>query len=114
MAADGEAMVKRAPRLDRSLRNSRLIDRAENEGLTRAGNAHRRDQRTVSVRARDDNPRAPSVAGFVVPELPIPFVARDGLLQLIDAAIADPIVLLCAPAGCGKTTLLTSWIRSDR
>src|SRR5439155_16150798 len=57
---------------------------------------------------------APAVTGFGVPELPAQFIPRERLMQQLDTAIQDPVVLLCAPAGWGKTTLLASWVRAGR
>jgi LuxR family maltose regulon positive regulatory protein len=37
-------------------------------------------------------------------------VARKHLLHMLDAAVNQKITLICAPAGYGKTTLLSQWI----
>lgn len=39
-------------------------------------------------------------------------VARPRLLRLLDRAWSVPLALLSAPAGFGKTTLLTQWVAS--
>jgi LuxR family maltose regulon positive regulatory protein len=41
------------------------------------------------------------------------FVYRSELLSRLDGARARPLVLLSAPAGYGKTTLLTQWSEQD-
>jgi hypothetical protein len=38
--------------------------------------------------------------------------ARSQLFQRLDEGIAQALILLCAPAGFGKTTLLTDWATS--
>ncbi len=48
-----------------------------------------------------------------VPALPDPFVPRPRLLAALDADGAD-VVLVCAPAGFGKTALLAHWARDAR
>ncbi|TQM44915.1 LuxR family maltose regulon positive regulatory protein [Pseudonocardia cypriaca] len=47
-----------------------------------------------------------------VPGLPEPFVPRPRLLAALDDAGGDRTVLVCAPAGFGKTSLLAHWTRS--
>jgi len=42
------------------------------------------------------------------------FVPRPRLLARVDDALARRLVLVCAPAGFGKTALLADWIRRDR
>jgi LuxR family maltose regulon positive regulatory protein len=41
------------------------------------------------------------------------FVARPRLLGMLDGAIERGLVLVCAPAGFGKTALLADWLRRD-
>ena len=38
-------------------------------------------------------------------------IARERLLDLLDAATTRPLTLLSAPTGFGKTTLLSAWAR---
>ena len=45
----------------------------------------------------------PTVAGLV---------ERPRLFALLDRGASAPVTLLCAPAGSGKTMLLSSWLRS--
>jgi len=42
------------------------------------------------------------------------FVARPRLLDRLDEALAGQLVLVCAPAGFGKTALLGDWARAGR
>jgi LuxR family maltose regulon positive regulatory protein len=43
------------------------------------------------------------------PRLPKSLVERERLLSALDGALSTPLTLLCAPAGFGKTTLLSAW-----
>jgi LuxR family maltose regulon positive regulatory protein len=43
------------------------------------------------------------------PRLPKALVEREHLLATLDGALDTPLTLLCAPAGFGKTTLLSAW-----
>ncbi len=43
------------------------------------------------------------------PRLPGALVERERLLSVLDGALAAPLTLLSAPAGFGKTTLLSAW-----
>ena len=36
-------------------------------------------------------------------------VRRDRLFGLLDAVVSTPVVLVCAPAGAGKSLLVASW-----
>jgi LuxR family maltose regulon positive regulatory protein len=42
------------------------------------------------------------------------WVERVRLLKVLDHAVERPIVLVAAPAGFGKTTLVTQWLASNR
>jgi len=42
------------------------------------------------------------------------WVERRRLLTLLDQAVERPMVLVAAPAGFGKTTLVTQWLAGDR
>jgi len=44
------------------------------------------------------------------PRLHPSLIARDRLLAQLDAALEQPVTLLCAPAGYGKTTLVSQWL----
>src|SRR5215468_9003495 len=71
-------------------------------------------------------PPAPAPAGAAVSErdvllatklhVPRPqpgFVARSRLVRALGEALARQLVLVCAPAGFGKTALLADWVRSS-
>jgi LuxR family maltose regulon positive regulatory protein len=47
------------------------------------------------------------------PRLPAALVEREPLLSALDGALATPLTLLSAPAGFGKTTLLSAWARRN-
>jgi LuxR family maltose regulon positive regulatory protein len=51
---------------------------------------------------------------FLVPPLPTTHVLRTRLLDRLDLALRHPLTLVVAPAGWGKSVLLSSWIRADR
>ncbi|MEV0003043.1 LuxR C-terminal-related transcriptional regulator [Micromonospora sp. NPDC050980] len=48
------------------------------------------------------------------PAPPGPTVLRPRLLERLERGAAGPVTLLLAPAGWGKTVLLTGWARSER
>ncbi|MGC9669972.1 LuxR C-terminal-related transcriptional regulator [Planosporangium sp. 12N6] len=56
----------------------------------------------------------PADARYLVPALPATHVRRTRLLDRLDLALRHPVTLVVAPAGWGKTVLLSSWIRADR
>lgn len=43
------------------------------------------------------------------PTVPDHYVRRARLLRLVDDAVQSPLTLVCAPAGTGKTVLLSGW-----
>ncbi len=49
---------------------------------------------------------------FGVPSLPDHYVSRPRLLSALDRAGAVPLILLSAPAGSGKTSLVAEWLAS--
>lgn len=49
---------------------------------------------------------------FYVPTAPGPLVSRSRLTSLLNESLKYPLVLISAPAGFGKTTLLSSWVHS--
>ena len=49
---------------------------------------------------------------LVVPQVAPHLVVRPRLLDRLTRGLQNPLTLLAAPAGFGKTMLLTSWIRS--
>src|SRR4051812_44281708 len=48
-------------------------------------------------------------AKVVPPTTSAALVERPRLLQLLTAAAAEPLTLVCAPAGSGKTVLAARW-----
>jgi LuxR family maltose regulon positive regulatory protein len=48
-----------------------------------------------------------------VPRAQPGYVARPRLAALLDAGLARGLILVCAPAGSGKTSLLASWVRAS-
>ena len=47
---------------------------------------------------------------LVVPSMPGRVVERSRLFKLLDTGVERPVTLVAAPAGSGKTLLLTSWM----
>jgi LuxR family maltose regulon positive regulatory protein len=47
---------------------------------------------------------------ITIPRLRPHVVVRPRLLQLLEEAVNRPFILISAPAGFGKTTLITSWL----
>jgi LuxR family maltose regulon positive regulatory protein len=47
---------------------------------------------------------------LVAPSMPGRVVERPRLFKLLDAGVEGPVTLVAAPAGSGKTLLLTSWM----
>jgi LuxR family maltose regulon positive regulatory protein len=59
-------------------------------------------------------PHAALKTKFSVPRGPLTMVSRDRLLDALDAGVQGPLTLLAAPAGAGKTALLSSWVAAGR
>ena len=76
------------------------------------------DHPARAATGRPDRDRAESVplrvsAGkTAVPELPAEFTPRPLLREQLDAATADQVIVVSAPAGSGKTLLLADWVRA--
>ena len=51
---------------------------------------------------------------FSVPRGPKATVLRPRLLETLDAGVQGPLTLVAAPAGAGKSALLSSWIAEER
>jgi LuxR family transcriptional regulator, maltose regulon positive regulatory protein len=51
---------------------------------------------------------------FTVPRGPKAAVLRPRLLDMLDAGVQGPLTLVAAPAGAGKSALLSSWIAEGR
>src|SRR5688572_23476810 len=56
-------------------------------------------------------PLVPGVK-ITVPQLPPEFVVRSELCAELDGGVPADVVLVCAPAGYGKTLLLADWSRT--
>jgi LuxR family maltose regulon positive regulatory protein len=96
----------RTPAIGRSsLPKDHIVSRAEQSrarqvsgGTTALGSASR-GRRSDRVES----------AAFVVPRPPAAVVRRARLEALLDAGTQDPLTLVSAPAGTGKTVLVSSW-----
>src|SRR5215211_6959152 len=53
---------------------------------------------------------AVSAADLEVPQPPQPLVLRPRLFAVLDEGTEKPLTLVSAPAGAGKTSLLSSWL----
>jgi LuxR family transcriptional regulator, maltose regulon positive regulatory protein len=51
---------------------------------------------------------------FYFPPIPAGFVARPQLLEKLDEALTHRLTLVSAPAGAGKTILVSAWVQSAR
>jgi LuxR family maltose regulon positive regulatory protein len=49
-----------------------------------------------------------------IPPLPVELVSRPRLIDQLNAAMRRKLTLISAPAGYGKTTLLSEWIFQSR
>ncbi|MFL6016571.1 MAG: LuxR C-terminal-related transcriptional regulator [Gaiellaceae bacterium] len=54
-----------------------------------------------------------AAADLVIPPPPRPLVVRSRLLDRLAEGTRGPLTLLSAPAGFGKTSLLSSWLATD-
>lgn len=74
-----------------------------------------REQSSSGDGARRDEPPRPLLPGkLATPEVTCDAVARPPLEAFVDAGIDAGIVIVCAPAGTGKTHLLAEWSRRQR
>ena len=72
---------------------------------------HPRQDRRIDGEPAD---RAVRKTKFSVPRGPTTMVPRDRLLDALDAGVQGPLTLLAAPAGAGKSALLSSWVAAGR
>ncbi|MDG4799359.1 LuxR C-terminal-related transcriptional regulator [Micromonospora sp. WMMD980] len=74
------------------------------------------DARAGSPSGRGVPAAGPPLLGsrLAPPPPPGPTVLRPRLLDRLERGTAGPVTLLLAPAGWGKTTLLSGWARSER
>jgi LuxR family maltose regulon positive regulatory protein len=69
----------------------------------------------MSIPSPEPAPSTPTVATkLVVPPTPSHLVARKRLFGALDEGIREGLVLLSAPAGAGKTVLVSSWIAARK
>ncbi|MGW0434151.1 LuxR C-terminal-related transcriptional regulator [Micromonospora sp. NPDC003197] len=67
----------------------------------------------VEDRIQDGQRSVPLLAAkLAVAALPGEVVVRPRLFQLLDTGVTGPVTLVSAPAGWGKTTLLSAWSRA--
>lgn len=71
------------------------------------------DTALVDATAVETAAQRPLLAAKMTPPEPGDVVARPRLFERLDEAAARPVTLLVAPAGSGKTVLLTSWLRNQ-
>jgi len=76
---------------------------------TRRGTSDRYPAPAAVVACRAEN--LPDVR-FAVPGLPTGHVDRSRLTRRLDRAERPPLTLVRAPAGTGKTTLVSAWVRA--
>src|SRR3954470_4349900 len=74
------------------------------------GDQPRQDRRRQSAPAE----RAVRKTKFSVPRGPATMLSRERLLDALDAGVQGPLTLLAAPAGAGKSVLLSSWVAAGR
>src|SRR2546422_831928 len=73
------------------------------------------EETALSLRREQQPPQAFDQGMLVLsgrlapPRLPAALVERESLLSALDEALSTPLTLLSAPAGFGKTTLLSAW-----
>src|SRR5262249_31623614 len=53
----------------------------------------------------------PIRAKVAIPRMPRDMVARPRLLERLNAGLARQLILVCAPAGYGKSTLISEWLQ---
>src|SRR5712692_1224706 len=86
-------------------------------GRTETLSLARLEETALSLRREQQPPQALDQGMLVLsgrlapPRLPTVLVEREPLLSALDGALATPLTLLSAPAGFGKTTLLSTWAR---
>lgn len=87
--------------------------------LAEEGNAGGREQvkgqKRRAEREPDKETKTVSHTPLLAPKLHVPqirtaLIARERLLARMDAGLQQKLTLLCAPAGFGKTTLVSQWI----
>jgi LuxR family transcriptional regulator, maltose regulon positive regulatory protein len=73
----------------------------------------RREENLASRTYRRQGSRSVAAADLVIPAPPTPLVCRPRLFELLTEGVRGPLTLVSAPAGAGKTSLLTSWLAAE-
>lgn len=72
------------------------------------------DLRKVSEHARIDSPHELLTTKLTPPRLRSQYVSRKALLARLDKGLETKLTLISAPAGFGKTTLVSEWASGQR
>ncbi|EMI44177.1 response regulator [Rhodopirellula sp. SWK7] len=92
----------------------KTLDLANVAELTEYARAQRwgEGETSVEMASSDSESLRVSILGtkFHRPTVPPDFVSRDRLLQKLDEACDVPLILVCAPAGYGKSMLVADWL----
>jgi LuxR family transcriptional regulator, maltose regulon positive regulatory protein len=67
----------------------------------------------LATQTRRQGSRTVAAADLVIPTPPSPLVLRPHLFARLSEGIEGPLTLVSAPAGAGKTALLSSWLSTD-
>jgi LuxR family maltose regulon positive regulatory protein len=67
----------------------------------------------ASQLTRHQGSRSVAAADLVIPRPPRPLVLRPRLFAVLDRGTTGPLTLVSAPAGAGKTSLLSSWLTAE-
>src|SRR5215216_1395560 len=115
---DAFLRLARAP-LATAQTRSDTVDRADTGSLVAsllyapdtAGEAQHQPTRSV-----DDGVQGPAqplilATKFYIPRPRVDLVRRPRLFTRLDAAISVPLTIVAAPAGFGKTTIISAWLR---
>jgi len=64
----------------------------------------------LATQTRRQESRSVAAADLMIPAVPNPLVLRPRLFARLSEGIEGPLTLISAPAGAGKTALLSSWL----
>ena len=67
----------------------------------------------ASQTTRRQGSRSVAAADLVIPHPPSPLVLRPRLFKRLNEGTNGPLTLVSAPAGAGKTSLLSSWLSAE-
>ena len=76
-------------------------------------NSPEKEEILASLTARRQGSRSVAAADLVIPRPPKPLVDRPRLFTLLTRGVSGPLTLISAPAGSGKTSLLSSWLAAE-